>query len=235
MARWAARSAGVGGGLLGLGGLDLVGQLLGPLEQRAGAPPASALAICAAERLLLGAQLVGAGDGGAAGSSAASSASTSDSSSPRARWEARTRRGRHGAAQVDHVARLLTARRGLSTGRRGRPVVRAYAPIGTWRKGAQMGRYAVDPRTLQRVDAQLETTVAHARAQLGALSVDMQALLRDGWRSPAAAAFAGGVAGLARGAVELLAALEEMGRAIALSANEYASTEDDVRTSMGES
>lgn len=98
-----------------------------------------------------------------------------------------------------------------------------------------MGRYAVDPLTLQRVDAQLETTVAHARAQLGALSADTQALLRDGWRSPAAAAFAGAWQDWHAGAVELLTALEEMGRAIALSANDYASTEDDVRTSIGES
>jgi WXG100 family type VII secretion target len=95
-----------------------------------------------------------------------------------------------------------------------------------------MGRYAVDPVVLGHVDAQVEATVAHARAALGALGVDMHALLCDGWRSPAAAAFAGGWHDWHAAAVELLAALEQMGQAIALSAHGYASTEEGVRSSM---
>ncbi len=95
-----------------------------------------------------------------------------------------------------------------------------------------MGRYAVDPVALRHVDARVASTVAHARAALGRLSADVHGLLRDGWRTPAASAFDIGWHDWHAATVELLAALEEMGRAIALSAHGYASTEDGVRSSM---
>jgi WXG100 family type VII secretion target len=98
-----------------------------------------------------------------------------------------------------------------------------------------MGRYAVDPAQLHDVDRDFGSTVAHARAALASLGAEMHALLDAGWRSPAATAFAASWHEWHAGAIELLASLEEMGRAIGMSGHGYATTEQAVRSTVAAS
>jgi WXG100 family type VII secretion target len=95
----------------------------------------------------------------------------------------------------------------------------------------EVGRYAVDPAELQRGDALLSATAAHARAALAQLRECAAGVLGTGWQGSAAAAFRLGWEHWLDGVTAMLDALDEMAAGLGSSGVGYAETEDAVRTS----
>lgn len=92
-----------------------------------------------------------------------------------------------------------------------------------------MAGYAVDPAALHAVALEIGEAESHARAALAVLTASADALFADGWRSPAAARFWLGWADWCHGVDDALAALEQLGRAVALAGRDYQLTDDEVR------
>jgi WXG100 family type VII secretion target len=94
-----------------------------------------------------------------------------------------------------------------------------------------VGAYRVDPNVLAEVDSTLAEAARHAQAELRGLQSAAQAML-DTWQGSAGVAFRQGWETWHAGALDLLAALEDMGRALGVSSRGYAGNDDQVRTSM---
>ncbi|WP_375491104.1 WXG100 family type VII secretion target [uncultured Jatrophihabitans sp.] len=94
-----------------------------------------------------------------------------------------------------------------------------------------MGGYRVDPGVLGDVDAALVAAAEQARAELHGLASAAQPLL-EGWHGVGGAHFRQGWDDWHAGAVDLLAALAQLAEALGMSGQEYATTDDAVRTSV---
>lgn len=88
-----------------------------------------------------------------------------------------------------------------------------------------MSGYDVESGELFAAQAMVAEAAGEGRAELMRLRAAAQDLLGHGWRGPAAAAFAGGWREWATGAAVVLAALDEMGRALGIAATEYEQNE----------
>lgn len=96
-----------------------------------------------------------------------------------------------------------------------------------------MSGFGVAPSDLQAAEVVLEEAAQEGRAELARLRACAQELLGGGWHGAAGAAFGQGWEGWLDGALLVLAALEEMARALGLTGREYAEFEAAVRVDLG--
>lgn len=92
-----------------------------------------------------------------------------------------------------------------------------------------MSGYDVEPAELFAAQAMVAEAAGKGRGELERLRASAQDLLGDGWRGPAAAAFAQGWSEWSEAAQLVLAALEEMARALGVTASEYEQNEYTVQ------
>jgi WXG100 family type VII secretion target len=88
-----------------------------------------------------------------------------------------------------------------------------------------MGRFTVDPASLHGLESTIAARVEHSRADLIGLRTTAAELH---WRGGAAVDFRAGWAEWVGGVERLLAALQELGAAVGMSATDYAAAETQV-------
>jgi WXG100 family type VII secretion target len=95
-----------------------------------------------------------------------------------------------------------------------------------------MSGYAVEPAELFSAEARVTEAAADGRSELARLQAAGEDLFLAGWSGAAAAAFQGGFDSWLDSAGRLLAALDELGAALGLTARDYATAETTNSTGL---